>query len=215
MLPFQQMAYLERDLQRQPQFGVFQGVAQQFFDTAQAVEKRIAVQVHGAGRLSEISVVAKDAFERPYRIDAASGVGIEQGAKCLLVKIRQSVVPVQVKEQPVYAQLRERVQFPAAKEPPPDFQRLLRLLVGLRDAGESPGKISNAAGIGRRSTRSPESPARAVALLRARQRSFQARQDGLFIYVFGLFVVPRPGYRQESGQAARFLGYPGGRPPAQ
>ena len=45
------------------------------------------------------------------------------------------MVPMQVKEQAVDAQLRERVQFPAAEEPPPDFQRLLRLLIGLRNAG--------------------------------------------------------------------------------
>ena len=52
-------------------------MAEQFFDAAEAIEERIAVQVHGAGGFAEVAVVAKEVLERADGVDAAACIGIE------------------------------------------------------------------------------------------------------------------------------------------
>ena len=142
---FQENSDFQRDLEGEAEFGVFERVAQEFFDAAQAVEQRVAVQVHCASGLAEVAITAKEAFQCFQERLIATIVGIQQGAKRLLVEVEQSLLAVEREEQAIDPQAGERVEFALTKEPAANLQCLLRLAPGLRNGLDVSGDLSNAA----------------------------------------------------------------------
>src|SRR6266699_2021827 len=125
-------------LQGQAQFRVFERAPQYFLDAAQAIEQRVAMQVHGAGRLAQVAVAAKVCLQCLNQRAIAVRIVMDQRTKRLLVEVGEFTLLVKIEEQPVDAQARKRVDLPIAEQPPPDFQRLL----GLAQRSRNPLQIS-------------------------------------------------------------------------
>src|SRR5216683_2329958 len=115
------MPYLQRDLQGQAQFRVFERAPQYFLDAAQAIEQRVAMQVHGAGRLAQVAVAAKVCLQCLNQRAIAVRIVMDQRTKRLLVEVGEFTLLVKIEEQPVDAQARKRVDLPIAEQPPADF----------------------------------------------------------------------------------------------
>ena len=58
--------------------------------------------------------------------------------------MREFLLAVEMKEQPVNPQLGEGVEFSISEQAPSDFHGLLRFLVGVRYLPDIPGEASNA-----------------------------------------------------------------------
>src|SRR5579883_1730380 len=149
VLAFQQHTNFQRNLQREAQFGVLQRAAQQFLNATQAIEQRIAVEVHYARGLAQVAVAAEEALQGFQQCLIATILSVEQRAERLLVKVEQRLFTKEGEEQAVNTQTRERVQFSLTKEAAANLQGLLCLAPCLRDSAEVAGDLSQAAGIER------------------------------------------------------------------
>jgi len=83
------------------------------------------VEVHGAGGFAEVAVASEEGFEGFDEGAIAAGVGVDEGAKGLVVEFGQFVVAIEGEEQAIDAQMGERVEGMGAEEPAPYFERLL------------------------------------------------------------------------------------------